>query len=400
VAGTYFVTNRLPLEGSRPPTVEKSIPELRGVQDVDARLWQDPFATVADRLTRFSELKPENCPNPELKRKLKDHCQSPLEKAAAQQLLVVSVSGAPYSEDQEARRRTRYAVLAGLSAEGFVPVDSEHMGFYWPKAEWRGERPVDATQADDGPLPEVIPFEWLERKIGERILLVWFDEDVLRDSPLKQFEDLICSSLPRATSGSAAPWTKAAILGPQLSTTLRAMVLQKDKEWWSANCPKPAPQFYVYSATTDDATLIPDYVAHGPACRATGTCLDEYFGRERGINLYRLVATDEALAQAIRNELKLRRVEVEQKPYSHIVLVSEWDTLYGQALPKSVARCLGGNGCQLPSSDPFADKPWLLRFKYLRGLDGQMPNTDAQSSATTRSAFPWFESYQAASASL
>src|ERR1700731_4850324 len=78
-AGTFFVTNRLPLEGSRPPTVEKSIPELRGVQDIDARLWQDPFATVADRLTRFPELKPENCSNhPELKRKLEDHCQSPL----------------------------------------------------------------------------------------------------------------------------------------------------------------------------------------------------------------------------------------------------------------------------------------------------------------------------------
>ena len=148
-AGTYFVTNRPPLEGSRPPTVEKSIPELRGVQDIDARLWQDPFATVADRLTRFSELKPENCSNPELKRKLEDHCQSPLKKAPAKQLLVVSVSGAPYSEDQEARRRTRYAVLAGLNAEGFAPVDSQHIGFYWPKAERRGDSVADATQADE-----------------------------------------------------------------------------------------------------------------------------------------------------------------------------------------------------------------------------------------------------------
>jgi hypothetical protein len=379
-AGTFFVTNRLPLEGSRPPTVEKSIPELRGVQDIDARLWQDPFATVADRLTRFPELKPENCSNhPELKRKLEDHCQSPLKKSAAGQLLVASVSAAPYSEDQELRRRTRYAVLAGLNAEGFAPVDSQHIGFYWPKAERGG----DPTHVDDVRLPEVVPFEWFERKRGERIPLLWFDEDVLRDAPLKQFENLLCSSLYSATSGSAAPWTKAAILGPQLSATLRAMVLEEGTNWSSGNCPKPAPQFFVYSATADDATLIPEDVAQGPSCRITGTCLDEYFLRKSGIRLYRLVATDEALAQAIRNELRLRQVEVEQKPYSNIALVSEWDTLYGQALPKSVARCLGGSGCQIPSADPFAGRSWLHRFKYLRGLDGQMPNMDGESSATS-----------------
>jgi hypothetical protein len=91
-----------------------------------------------------------------------------------------------------------------------------------------------------------------------------------------------------------------------------------------------------------------------------------------------MVATDEALALAIKEELKLRGLELEQKPYSNIALVSEWDTLYGQALPKSVARCLGGNGCQLPNVDPFARKPWLLTFKYLRGLDGQMPNMEGQ----------------------
>jgi hypothetical protein len=382
-AGTYFVANRPPLEGSRPPTVEKSIPELRGVQDIEARLWQDPFATVADRLTRFSELKPENCSNPELKRKLEDHCQSPLKKAPAKQLLVVSVSGAPYSEDQEARRRTRYAVLAGLNAEGFAPVDSQHIGFYWPKAERRGDRVADATQAYDVPLPELVPFEWLKRNLDERILLLWFDEDVLKDSPLRQFEEFLCSSLPSATSGSADPWSKAAILGPQLSTTLRAMVLQEDKKWWGAKCPKPAPKFYVYSATADDATLIPEEVAQGPPCRVTGTCLDEYFLRKRGINLYRLVATDETLARAIRNELKLRGLKVEQKPYSNIAVVSEWDTLYGQALPKSVARCLGKPVCELPNSDPFAGKPWLFNFKYLRGLDGQVPNIDGQSSSNS-----------------
>src|SRR5262249_25041922 len=69
-----------------------------------------------------------------------------------------------------------------------------------------------------------------------------------------------------------------------------------------------------------------------------------------------------------------RRVKVEKDRHSHIALISEWDTLYGRALPNSMARCLGGDECEKANLDPFTDKPWLHPFKYLRGLDGQLPN--------------------------
>ena len=61
-AGTFFVANKLPLEGSRPPTTERSLPERPGgAQNVDARLWQDPFVAVGETLARSPELKLENC---------------------------------------------------------------------------------------------------------------------------------------------------------------------------------------------------------------------------------------------------------------------------------------------------------------------------------------------------
>jgi hypothetical protein len=60
-ATTYFVAHQIPLEGSRPATAGRSISEHVGEQHVDARLWQDPFAAVADALTKSPELKPENC---------------------------------------------------------------------------------------------------------------------------------------------------------------------------------------------------------------------------------------------------------------------------------------------------------------------------------------------------
>ena len=134
-ASTYFVAHQIPLQGSRPATADRSIRERIGEQHVDARLWQDPFAAVAETLAKSPELKPENCKHTDGQYDhVKLYCRPPSEASSSKGALalIVSVSAAPYSEDQEARRRLRYAVLAGLAAEGFFPEDPQHIGFYWP----------------------------------------------------------------------------------------------------------------------------------------------------------------------------------------------------------------------------------------------------------------------------
>jgi hypothetical protein len=374
-AGTYLVVQQGPLEGSRPLATERSVSERPGAQDIEARLWQDPFAAVAETLKRSSDHKPENCAPDKIKDQIKDHCRSPLKDShrANPLVLVVSVSGAPYSDDREFRLRTRYAVLAGLNAEGFVPEDPQHIGFFWPEA-------LAADQSRDkltDPPPKVVPFEWFkdksDRKDAPHPLVLWFDEDVLRDTPLKQFDAFMCSYL---VSGST-PWVKSKILGPQLSTTLKAMVNEDGEDWSNGSCRVPArPEFYVYSATTADATLIPEYVAaSGRSCIASGTCLGDFFEKEKQVKLYRMIATDQALARSLKDELKIRHVDsVDPKHPNPIALVSEWDSVYGRALPESMARCLGEQLQCKPDVDPFRDKLWLHPFKYLRGLDGQMPN--------------------------
>ncbi len=42
------------------------------------------------------------------------------------------LGGGPYSDSVESRRRTRYAVLAGLNVSGYAPVDNEHLGYFIP----------------------------------------------------------------------------------------------------------------------------------------------------------------------------------------------------------------------------------------------------------------------------
>jgi hypothetical protein len=449
-AGTFFVTHQAPLEGSRPATTERSISDWFGDQHIDARLWQDPFAAVAEAMekssTKSSELKPENCRDPTHVYFNSHYCRSPFHSSAPSEsfALVVSTSGAPYSEEHEARRRARYAILAGLDAEGFVPKDPQHIGFYWPRV---GVSPTaDTSQAaqvipisaarmvpsgasarpQDVLVPKTVPFEWFKHKNPHdprKILLLWFDEDVLGPDPLplNQLASLFCAK----RGSSPPPDTFAALgrirmIGPHSSRILQAMVGEvegKEESYWSGLCPEwptsvSRPQFYVSDATASDSTLLPPADA---ACGAVN-CLNLFFDKH-GIDLYRLVATDEALARAIREELKLRGVDKQTRSFatrvanwfvgpnpsrslikrperpqgderarkhSHIVLVSEWDTLYAQALPESMARCFGEERACRQGGDPYGGKDWLHPFKYLRGLDGQMPNDKANSSDASK----------------
>src|SRR5262249_13667132 len=84
-AGTYFVAQQqVPLQGSRPASTERSIHERVGEHLVDARLWQDPFAVVADYLAKSPSLKPENCYNGKYK-DIETYCRRPLKTPATPQ---------------------------------------------------------------------------------------------------------------------------------------------------------------------------------------------------------------------------------------------------------------------------------------------------------------------------
>jgi hypothetical protein len=164
-AGTYFVVHTAPLEGSRPPTTEAFLREQPSPQDIESRLWRDPFAAVAERLAKSTDLRPENCKDEKKKEGIRVHCMSPLSELPNRApirpvgankpsnplppiVIVASVSGAPYSEGHEWRRRQRYAIVAGLERQKFVPSDPEHLGFFWPR--------VNDPQARS---PEVVPFD-------------------------------------------------------------------------------------------------------------------------------------------------------------------------------------------------------------------------------------------------
>ena len=221
------------------------------MQDVDSRLWQDPFAAIADKLAKSTDLKPENCDE---KLEIIDHCVSPLSAASDPAspppiVIVASVSGAPYSEDHEFRRRIRYAIGAGLDRQGFVPRDPEHLGFFWPRA----------VAEPHTRLPDVVPFEWFDRKTSradgvdkkdgdaERfdfkkspVLLLWFDEGVFSEDPprpLKGYDEFFCRILPPEVP-SDIPLGQGVGAGPGIIDHAQSDGGRDRKGARANNCPK------------------------------------------------------------------------------------------------------------------------------------------------------------------
>jgi hypothetical protein len=350
-AGALLFRQEQPLQGSRPAAIEAQVHEHDGsLQDVQARLWQDPLDAVrkmARAQANPAALRVGHSLN-EIGRKLLD--RRPVVAA-------VLLPGAPYAGDTEFRRRIRYAVLAGLNAERYVPEDEEHLGYFTPDED------------RDVPLPPAIPFEQFRTIEGARVLLLWLDEDMLvvRDKPLASLSRLLVD-LQKAGNGNPAGLK---VIGPAASSTLRDMrdEFRTAREADAKAVPPPGLEFFDYAASVDESLLV-----------QTDTDAQLF----KAPVFYRTVASDGALAHALIGELKQRGVgptltsewwQFWRKRPGTIALVSEWDTFYGQSLPETFIRCIRSQApcANSPSSPETAAS--VVQFSYMRGLDGELPRS-------------------------
>ena len=221
-----------PLVSTRPAVPGEKAIGVTAEQDVDARLWQDPIAVAQKQLE--AEIKTGRLSEPNSAR----HDISALANLLSERarifnqkdqvlLLAVMLEAGPYSEQGESRLRTRRAVLEGLSESGFLPIDSEHIGFVttsWPPIE----NPMDsATPVNRGLL---LPWEECEpitdpKKGAEdtqntkRIVVVWLPAANFNPHPLRRFAALI-----DRLAGGIRDKIKVKLIGPANSTGLQNMV--------------------------------------------------------------------------------------------------------------------------------------------------------------------------------
>src|SRR5262249_25972408 len=109
-------------------------------QTVESRLWEDPFKTLA-RSSHNSPTDPY---------KLSELIQARADKREDVLILSVMIPGGFYSEDQENRIRSRFAIASALGELSYVPEDAEHIGAVtlpWPTIEGIKELEKNAKDA-------------------------------------------------------------------------------------------------------------------------------------------------------------------------------------------------------------------------------------------------------------
>ncbi len=346
----------LPLESARPHDAVPPAASAIGEQDVRARLWQDPFEVVPRAARRESR-------EERLVRFGKDLLHQPdsltlqLERATKEgnpkvTVLGVMVFGTPYAEDVETRRRMRYAVLSGLAARHYVPDNPGALGYIWTE-------PTAGAR-----LPEVVPYEWFTAEPskrdakqipgGEKLLVLWLDEDAFGDEALTSlsalFQRVACGRV-KASCQVRDKLEPVRILGPASSGTLKSIFAKA-----RTLATPPAGQFSLQLVSAF-ATVPKEKLGALPST----------WGSK--LTVLRTIGGDDDLAQALLEELALRRVNPtagkdEADCRDGMVLVSEWDTDYGRSLP-TVLREQIRKRC-----GESAPVRW---FSYLRGLDGTLP---------------------------
>ncbi|MBI3357970.1 MAG: hypothetical protein HY038_14595, partial [Nitrospirae bacterium] len=143
----------------------------------------------------------------------------------------------------------------------------------------------------------------------------------------------------------------------------------------------------------------------GDECRGYVDCEQEFHRRlaRAGIRLVYDIGSDDALFEELVDELERRQVRL---GWDAVILIGEWDSFYGRALPIEFRAAACARIAKLPEADlakiqvPVTVKSWcptiqqaidlqiqhpadyetlalnVFRYSYLSGLDGEIPGDD------------------------
>jgi len=426
-AGAVLVQS--PLTPDRPTEVSAGLAAL-GDQDVDARLWQDPFGAVDKALEKVRKEEKGQGTGPvaeprdlawlakQIRKRLGLREPGVLGGAVTSdgikevRVLAVLVAGGPFLGSAELRRRDRYAVLSGLMLERFLPEDPEHIGY------------LDLALDQQSP-PKHVPFEWfsslgpeslLEGTGGDApgedgsqasprgdLLLLWIDQAGLmepagmgskgaggdRDAQTASGRRILTrlSGLFGALLGEVIECSgdederrrlsqhiRISVIGPRDSTGLEA-IASEYAEPASACSALPAVSAQMWSpfATIPDVPApkgLPQGVCDCPSPELSDHCVAIHPPGPR----HRSIADDGVLVDLLVGELRDRHVG----PNSGVALVGQWDTAYSRALASRFTQ----RWLHAYELDPrWGPEQRVFRFSYMRGLDGAVPGDMASSSS-------------------
>ncbi len=439
LAGVLLVKE--PLRSSRPVGTGLDINQTTGEESVRARLWEDPVAAVQRGLrgTRpppAGSSKPGQSGESSLSQRLR-----PLRQAIADRVemgeritvLLVTLSGDPYAESTESRIRDRYAVGTALGVACYVPEDEGHLSF---------------VEGDAQAVGHALPYEWYrirktricgeERGRIQSTLVVWIPDDALSRGYLatltslsqamvcqesKQKNECILTDDRRKLVRLNPLLQKAVtfkLVGPRSSSALRALLEEAGSLYGEPHegggvWPNADRTIELYSPWASAMKGLMAYGlktegGRGPACQTYEACELEFFHRlaAADVRLVYETGSDDRLFDTLIKELERRQVRL---GWDAVILIGEWDSLYGRALPiefraAACAKVAAFTEVELKQIQvPTTIKSWcptvpraidlqiqrpadyesltlnVFRYSYLSGLDGEVPGDDSVKAA-------------------
>ncbi|MDF0642681.1 MAG: hypothetical protein P0111_01515 [Nitrospira sp.] len=432
IAGVLLVKE--PLRSSRPAGSALELKPGSSEQIVRARLWEDPVAAV-ERAIRRSGSKPSSGAEASLARRL-----MPLRKALAERVengqrvtvLLVTTSGGPYVDNIESRIRDRYAVGTALGVGCYAPEGEGYLSF----VDWE----------PGGAMPG-LPYEWYRlRKTrvcgadearADSVLVVWFADEALRRGFLAtltsfsqalvcedsaQGECLLTQQSPKLVRIRLALQRAVTvkIMGPRSSSAFRAILDEVGQLYGRPHdgvgvWPNADGTVELYSPWASAMRGLLAYglkteSGRGAACRTYEDCEHEFHRRlaDANIRLVYEIGSDDLLFEGLIAELERRQVKL---GWDAVILIGEWDSFYGRALPIEFRAAACVKVAALPEQqlkeilvpveiktrcptvpravDLQVQRPAdyedlrlnVFRYSYLSGLDGEVPGDDAARAA-------------------
>lgn len=413
VGGAFLVSRKL--SSVRPGSPQTELTPGLGDQNIDSRLWEDPFAAWG-KLDREGQQSRLLKGLGSLRRSVEETKGGDTKGLL---ILGVMVSGQPYAEAQEQRIRARFAVSSALGVSGYDP-EEEHIGVaatHWPSRQdlqkWArratakvrlGKTAVGSANnqvgtgaacATSDALELRVPFEFFraqafgrppQTRQSERVVVLWLEEEAFEDSPLARLALVI---------GEIGESHRYCIIGPRHSSTLEAMLRESEAS------PTPA-SLGVRTKLSAAKLVLATATAMDEALLRTGGDLDARdFEKARWPVIKRLTKAgfnsvenfaclDSQLATEALNELELRQIFL-QNPTHHLVLISEWDSFYSRAAAAAIGAELNRRTAKVTRLHWIEDyvtnrHVWpsnVHRMVYLRGLDGETAHGGGQSQTSS-----------------
>jgi hypothetical protein len=448
LVGGVALESQVSLQGSRPVLSSKIYQYHIGVEDIDARLWQDPFQAIYKYEMGRAQQRKDLGLAPDIDQRdqvSKSHKKKFKEELKQQQdsgsltLLGVLVPGGPYFVDAENRRRTRYAVLSGLASSNFHPENSEYIG-YLNGGDWDYFKQSGNPETYHDPVPLTLPFEWFtqkeKNKKSEKVLVLWLEADHFshehngKQEPLQGLRELYEEFFPEKNK-KQVPFK---LIGPPDSTQLQEMVQEvsdsDNQMLWGDDI--PGIEIFSTRATKDEEQILQEILdpsspstwkylygenilSLDPTSTASkfydtpvkaiknqaqifqrvsedssNLSIRKYFNKT-SVDFLRTTSTDLELAKALVREFKLRGIG----RCSEIALISEWDTDYGRAFKDTIVKAweemlpfIRKDSKNKEEKDPCRELKNIHYFSYLRGLDGGVSESAGSSSKKNKSSKP------------